>query len=506
MHVLVLDDDIAVGRTAVRMAALAGFEADAVTDADAFGTRLRGDPPDIVLLDLQLGATDGIEQLRVLASCKFAGAVVLMSGFDGRVLSSARAVAESLGLRVAGVVEKPLRLDTLEQLLSRLQGGDDAITLPRLQQAIARNELVLEFQPIVTRATRLEKLEALVRWNHPRRGRMAPGDFLPMAEADIASIDALTVWVIGAAIDAYATLAEQGIAVPISVNISPHNLHDLTLPDMIERRMRERGMPAGALHIEVTETAALSNTTNTLDVLSRLRLKGVPLSIDDFGTGYASLKLLQQMPYSEIKIDRYFVAEMARSRDAAAIVRSIIDLAANIGMNCVAEGVESDAVATLLEQMGVSQLQGDLIAPPMPVEALAGWLAAWQNGVWPPSPPPADRLAEPAFHSAIKIMRPAAVIVSQGAEARGIKLPPRQMQVMRLLAEGCSIKEIARRLKLGVGTVKVHLSLAYTALGTRNRIEAIRRLGPVLDDVEDEPAPDSPRRMLELAPIEAVSA
>jgi EAL domain-containing protein (putative c-di-GMP-specific phosphodiesterase class I)/FixJ family two-component response regulator len=501
MYVLVLDDDIAVGRTAVRMAALSGFEADAVTDADAFVTRLRGDPPDIVLLDLQLGATDGIEQLRVLASCRFAGAVVLMSGFDGRVLSSARAVAESLGLRVAGVVEKPLRLDTLEQLLSRLQSGDDAITLPRLQQAIARNELMLEFQPIVTRAPRLEKLEALVRWNHPRRGRMAPGDFLPMAEADIASIDALTVWVIGAAIDAYATLAEQGIAVPISVNISPHNLHDLTLPDTIDRRMRERGMPAGALHIEVTETAALSNTTNTLDVLSRLRLKGVPLSIDDFGTGYASLKLLQQMPYSEIKIDRYFVAEMARSRDAAAIVRSIVDLAANIGMNCVAEGVESDAVATLLEQMGVHQLQGDLIAPPMPVEALAGWLAGWQNGVWPPP----DRSAERALQPAIKIMRADVAIVPQGAEARGIKLPPRQMQVMRLLAEGCSIKEIARRLKLGVGTVKVHLSLAYTALGTRNRIEAIRRLGPVLDDAEDEPASESPRRMVELAPIQAVS-
>jgi EAL domain-containing protein (putative c-di-GMP-specific phosphodiesterase class I)/DNA-binding CsgD family transcriptional regulator len=487
------------------MAELVGFEADAVTDAAGFVSRILSDPPDIVLLDLQLGDTDGIEQLRVLATCKFAGAVVLMSGFDGRVLSSARTVAESLGLRVAGVVEKPLRLDTLEQMLTRLRVGDEAITLPRLQQAIDRNELVLEFQPIVTRAPKLEKLEALVRWNHPSRGRLPPADFLPMAEGDISSIDALTIWVLGAAIDAYAILSAQGIAVPISVNISPHNLHDLTLPDIIDRRMRARGMPAGALHIEVTETAALANTTNSLDVLSRLRLKGIPLSIDDFGTGYASLKLLQQMPYSEIKIDRYFVAELARSRDAAAIVRSIIDLAANFGMNCVAEGVETEAVATLLEQMGVSKLQGDLIAQPMPVEAVAGWLAAWQTGGKPPVGALPDRPAEPVPHAAAKAIRASPVILSHGGETKGIKLPPRQMQVMRLLAKGCSIKDIARRLNLGVGTVKVHLSLAYTALGTRNRIEAIQRLGPLVDEAEDEPGPDEPRRIRNTALIDVAA-
>jgi EAL domain-containing protein (putative c-di-GMP-specific phosphodiesterase class I)/FixJ family two-component response regulator len=506
MRVLVLDDDDAVGRTAVRMAALAGFEADAVTEAAAFVSRLHSDPPDIVLLDLQLGDTDGIEQLRVLAACKFAGAVVLMSGFDGRVLSSARTVAESLGLRVAGAVEKPLRLDVLETTLSRLRCGDDAITLPRLQQAIARNELMLEFQPIVTRAPRLQKLEALVRWNHPRHGRLPPARFLPMAEADIACIDALTVWVLGAAIDAYATLAARGITVPISVNISPHNLHDLTLPDIIDRRMREHGMPAGMLHIEVTETAALANTANSLDVLSRLRLKGMPLSIDDFGTGYASLKLLQQMPYSEIKIDRYFVAAMAESRDAASIVRSIVDLAANIGMNCVAEGVETDAVAILLEEMGVSCLQGELISQPLPVESIPGWLARWQNAPGPPAPAPLQDGAGGSVPLAgVKAIRPSAVILSHAGGAKGIKLPPRQMQVMRLLAKGCSIKDIARRLDLGVGTVKVHLSLAYTALGTRNRIEAIQRLGPLMEEAEDDPEMGEPRRLRDTTLVDAAA-
>jgi EAL domain-containing protein (putative c-di-GMP-specific phosphodiesterase class I)/DNA-binding CsgD family transcriptional regulator len=303
-----------------------------------------------------------------------------------------------------------------------------------------------------------------------------------MAEADLSSIDALTEWVLGAAIDAYAMLAQLGVSVPISVNISPHNLHDLRLPDAIDQRMRARGMPAGMLHIEVTETSALANTTNTLDVLSRFRLKGMKLSIDDFGTGYASLKLLQQMPYSEIKIDRSFVAALPRSRDATAIVQSIIDLAANMGMGCVAEGVESDEIAALLEQMGVSNLQGDLIARPMPVEAVAAWRAGWEKaGHAAGAAPRLDRPGKPPESPAVQAIRPGAVIMTHDGNAQGLKLPPRQLQVMRLLAQGASIKDIARRLDLGVGTVKVHISLAYTALGTRNRIEAIRRLEPLLE-------------------------
>src|SRR6185312_16209557 len=131
------------------------------------------------------------------------------------------------------------------------------------------------------------------------------------------------------------------------------------------------------LCLEITETAAFKDATRTMDILSRTRLKGVQLSIDDFGTGYSSLKLLRQMPFTEIKIDQSFIKDLTTSEDARVIVKAIIDLAANMKMGCVAEGVESDEAAELLEQLGACHLQGYLIAKPMPVEAIAGWLTIW---------------------------------------------------------------------------------------------------------------------------------
>jgi EAL domain-containing protein (putative c-di-GMP-specific phosphodiesterase class I) len=382
MRVLVFDDDAAVGRLVARIATLSGMEAMAVTDAEAFEQRLQSDPPQLVVLDLQLAGTDGVEQLRLLAARQYTGALVLMSGFDARVLATARAVGQSLGLKVESVLEKPLRVADVEQVFERLRRVDQTLSAERLREAIADAELRLDFQPIVTRHPRaLQKLEALVRWHHPVTGRIPPDAFLPAAEGDRATIDALTEWVVGAAVKVYQMLAELGISVPLAVNISTQNLHDLTLPDRLERCLRIGGMPARHLCLEITESAAFEDTARTMEILSRLRLKGMALSIDDFGTGYSSLKMLRQMPFTEIKIDRSFVTDVTTSRDSRAIVKSIIDLAGNMDMGCVAEGVETEATAALLEQLGVCNLQGYLIAKPMPAEAIAAWLATWtQSG------------------------------------------------------------------------------------------------------------------------------
>jgi EAL domain-containing protein (putative c-di-GMP-specific phosphodiesterase class I) len=237
---------------------------------------------------------------------------------------------------------------------------------------------VLQFQPIVSRRPNvLKKLEALVRWDHPVMGRLSPGAFLPLAEGDTPTIDALTTYVVGAAVDAYQQLAALGISVPLAVNMSGRNLHDLTLPDRIEQRLRAGAMPAQHLCLEMTESAAFSNAAHTMDILSRMRLKGMQLSLDDFGTGYSSLKILRQMPFTEIKIDQSFVADVTTSRDSRAIVKSIIDLATNMEMACVAEGVETEEIAALLEQLGVRDLQGYLMAQPMAVAAVPAWLASW---------------------------------------------------------------------------------------------------------------------------------
>jgi EAL domain-containing protein (putative c-di-GMP-specific phosphodiesterase class I) len=201
----------------------------------------------------------------------------------------------------------------------------------------------------------------------------------------VETIDALTACVVRGAVEAYGVLRARGVRVPISVNVSARNLHNVGLPDWIEQCLSAVSMPAEHLHIEITESAAFGEAAKALDVLSRLRLKGISLSIDDFGTSYASFKVLRQMPFSEIKIDRSFVSDMDVSRDSRAIVKSIIGLAANMEMNCVAEGVESEKIAGLLEQFGLVTMQGYLIARPMAVEAIPDWLAGWIRPDFPRS-------------------------------------------------------------------------------------------------------------------------
>lgn len=482
-RVLVFDDTAAVGRLAVRIATMSGLDAMAVTDAASFARHLDSYKPQIVLLDLQLGETDGVEQLRLLAERQYGGVLVLMSGFDARVLATARALGQSLGLKVEAVLEKPLRVAQLEAVLRQLQSGGRSSSAERLLEAIANDELVLDFQPVVSRKSKvLKKLEALVRWEHPTAGRIPPAAFLPTAESDTATIDALTDWIVGAAVEAYQVLAEVGVSVPLSVNMSTQNLHDLSVPDRLEQRLRAGGMPARHLCLEITESAAFKDAAVTMDILSRVRLKGMQLSIDDFGIGYSSLKLLRQMPFSEIKIDRSFVADATTSRDSRAIVKSIMDLAANMEMGCVAEGVETDETAELLEQLGSCDMQGFLIAPPMPVEAVPAWLAIWlRSDVTGARSEARDAAPEPAVASGEGETADAASMPLSADAGSDALLSPRQLVVMQLLSEGCSAKEIARRLDIAIGTVKVDLSLAYAALGVRNRVEAVVRAQGLLE-------------------------
>lgn len=484
MRLLVFDDDPAIVRLVSRVATQAGIEPVAVTDAVTFRQRLGDMPPQAILLDLQLGTTDGIEQLRLLAEQQYAGALIVMSGFDDRVLSGTAELARSLGLDLVATLTKPIAIDALEEVLRPLHSAWDLLSPANLMAAIQADELSIDLQPIVTRHPRtLQKLEALVRWDHPVLGRIPPAKFLPAAEADRALIDTLTNWVISAAIDAHHALRALGVTVPISVNMSAQNLNDLTFPDRLAQRLHDAGVPPAHLCLELTEAAASRDTARMMDILTRVRLKGMQLAIDDFGTGFSSLRALRQLPFSTIKIDRMFVADMVTSRDSRVIVKSIIDLAANMEMDAIAEGVETEEAAQLLEQMNVTALQGFLIARPMSVEAIPGWLAVWtpnretKAGSRTTRCLPMAQQPDAACPPETPAVATAPPVTLPVSAADSIGLTPRQLEVMRLLAEGYSIKEIARRMELGVGTVKVHLSRAYSTLGARNKVEAVMRAG-----------------------------
>ena len=378
MRLLVLDDDEATGRLVSRIATAAGFVAAATTTADEFDAAYRAAMPDVVVLDLQLGDTDGVEQLRALAHRKFAGSLILVSGFDGRVLATTRALAGDLGLSVAAALGKPIDVPELRQVLKVIQARGESLSVQRLLQAIRTDELILEYQPIVACRTRsLCKLEALVRWQHPELGRLTPDRFIPMAESDAETINEFTDWVIGTAVRDYAWLRTADIAVPIAVNVSARNLRDLSFPDRVGRLLKLAGIPPDQICFEITETAVFHDVTTTMDILARIRLKGIQLAIDDFGTGYSSMKMLRQMPFSALKLDRSFVDDLATSSDSRAITQCIVDLANNMDLESIAEGVETEEIATMLEKMGVDFLQGYLIARSMPVSNLPGWSRQW---------------------------------------------------------------------------------------------------------------------------------
>jgi EAL domain-containing protein (putative c-di-GMP-specific phosphodiesterase class I) len=378
MRALVLDDDPAIGRLVRRIAAPLGFHTELATGGREFRSHYQANVPDLVLLDLQVEDGDGIEQLRFLSDASYRNPVILMSGFDERVLATAERLGRSLGLAIMATFNKPLRAHELRGILEQAGSELRPASPEGLIEAIERDEMVLEYLPIVTREPRTVRwLEALIRWNHPTRGRLSADQVIPLAESRLQVIDVISDWVIATAAREYKRLRDLGLPVPMAANISGKNLHDLDFSDRVHDRLRDAEVPAGHFCLEITETAACQDPARTMDILSRLRLKGVELAIDDFGTGYSSLKQLRQLPFSTLKIDRSFVADMMTSRDALAIVKSTLDLARNMELDSVAEGVDCEESAALLESLGVGALQGYLITRPLPAEQVAGWMRSW---------------------------------------------------------------------------------------------------------------------------------
>ncbi len=244
----------------------------------------------------------------------------------------------------------------------------------RLRQALEARELILHYQPKVElRTGEIRGVEALVRWRHPKRGLVPPGEFLPLTERT-GLIGPLTSYVLNASLGKCRALRLAGFELAVAVNLSARNLSDAELPDEIAGLLARWQLPASALEVEITETSIMADPGRAIDVLGRLRRLGVVVSLDDFGTGYSSLAFLRQLPIDEIKIDRSFVSSMIEEEDDAVIVRSTIDLGRNLGLRVVAEGVETEAAWDRLKELRCDLAQGYFIGEPIPSEDLARWL------------------------------------------------------------------------------------------------------------------------------------
>ena len=249
--------------------------------------------------------------------------------------------------------------------------------LTELRQALGQGELRLFLQPKLTLDTgAVVGAEALVRWQHPQRGLVPPVQFIPFAE-QTGFIRVLTIWIFEEAARHWLMLHEQGIHGVLSVNLSTRDLLDLELPQKFEALLVKHRVPAEAFCLEITESAIMDDPQRALATLNGLSALGFTLSIDDFGTGYSSLAYLKRLPVDELKIDQSFVRSMETDADDAKIVRSTIDLAHNLGLSVVAEGVENVRVWDMLRELNCDQAQGYHMGKPMPAVEFTQWSAGW---------------------------------------------------------------------------------------------------------------------------------
>jgi diguanylate cyclase len=255
--------------------------------------------------------------------------------------------------------------------------------MSELRHAIERDGLDLFYQPqIAIKAQEICGVEALLRWNHPVHGYITPDEFIPMAERNRMTRQ-LTQWVLRRAFHDCANWRKQGFTFTISVNLSARDLHDPDLPNLISGVAAASGIQPEWIILEITESSLMSEPENALEIIRRLHQMGYHFSIDDFGTGYSSLAYLKRMPLTELKIDKSFVLDILANENDSAIVKATINLAHNLGIQVIAEGVESQDILDRLMKYGCDIAQGYHFSRPLPVDKLNQWLSSsdWKKPV-----------------------------------------------------------------------------------------------------------------------------
>ncbi|PPD11380.1 EAL domain-containing protein [Methylophilus sp.] len=248
-----------------------------------------------------------------------------------------------------------------------------------LKQAIQHDQLLLYIQPKIDITTRRAVGgEALIRWVHPEKGMIFPDQFIPFAE-QTGVISDITNWMLLRACQVLADFQKQGLRLSLAVNLSTRDLNNMQLPAQIAHLLSSHGLEAKALKLEITEGSLMQDPERAELVVKKLAAMGLHLAIDDFGTGYSSLAYLRQLPVQELKIDRSFVMFMDKNSGDASIVKSTIDLAHNLGLMVVAEGIENEYVLNQLARLGCNEGQGYFIGKPMPEKDFSIWLQRWEG-------------------------------------------------------------------------------------------------------------------------------
>ncbi|MEM7282407.1 MAG: EAL domain-containing response regulator, partial [Pseudomonadota bacterium] len=385
---LVIDDDPTTGLLVVRAAREAGYQAILVSNFEDFKSALSNNTA-IVIVDVLMPDVDGVEIVRYLADEKASAGLVLTCGKDKRLLQSVEMLARAQKLWVVGTLKKPFSSSDLTDLLRDvepeiLQRTMQFPVLPsakELKQGLDDGQFEVHYQPKVDLESLVPtSVEALVRWRHPRLGLLNPGRFISMCE-DSDLITPLTEIVIHQSLSQCAEWQRQNLDLKVSINLSTRSLDNLDIPDVFDQMVRRYGVAPENIVLEVTEGWLQEKMVTALDILTRLRIKGFELSIDDFGTGYSSLQRLRNVPFSELKIDQSFVSGAHKDKDQETIVRSSIDLAKQLGLRTVAEGVETQDDWDLMSSIGCDEAQGFFISEALPGDSIGPWFNHWNKSL-----------------------------------------------------------------------------------------------------------------------------
>lgn len=380
-RLLVLDDERDVCLLITEAGEEAGYACRHATDLATFWQAYDEFGPTLLVLDLALEEEDGIHVLRALYERGATAGIILISGYDNRVLATAQRIADSLGLQVISTLSKPINIYALLGLLEHsVQAASAAISEDSLRAAIEKEQFELYYQPRVTAdgegTWKIIGAEALIRWHQPTKGLVLPGDFIPLAERT-GAIDEITQFTFRSVVRQIAEWRREGFDLQASVNLSPSLLKRVDLPDIFAGLCAEHGIRPNDITLEITESGVMDDPTVSMEILSRARLKGFSLAIDDFGTGYSSLVQLYRMPFNELKIDREFVKDLPHQKEALEITSILIDLGRRLGLKLCAEGVETGAALEALRGLGCDIVQGYYISKPLTVTEFETFLGTW---------------------------------------------------------------------------------------------------------------------------------
>ncbi|MGZ5146303.1 MAG: EAL domain-containing response regulator [Burkholderiales bacterium] len=346
-------------------------------------------PPDVIICDLKMPIMDGLEFIRRIGTTGFRGSVVILSALDHALIAAAEAMTKAYGINLLGAITKPVTLESLEALLRRHGAAPPKLrprstsrpsfTLDEVIEGLEQNQFEPFYQPKVELATRrIVGAEALARWRHPQEGIVLPGAFIKVLE-EAGKIDELTWIMLRKAITFCSRLNATGTDSSIAVNLSLKSLNNAELANRIIEIAERLNLAPAKICLEITESAATTNLGAALENLTRLRMSGFGLSIDDFGTGYSSMQQLVRIPFSELKIDRSFVANAGTHEAATVILTSSLQIARQLKIRAVAEGVETQQQWDYLQELGCDHAQGYFIAKPMEANSYVKWLRDINN-------------------------------------------------------------------------------------------------------------------------------